>query len=117
MSSLGSRLRKARERLNLSQTEVFRKTGINNKTLSRYENDGTEPDTNSLTLLAELYGVSFDWLYGKEKESASTRPQGQYDKLINELEELYDVNLRDDPLVFEAMKNMFEFLAKQKKSQ
>lgn len=65
---LGSRLRRARERRNLSQIDVFKKTGINNKTLSRYESGGTEPDVRSLTKLANLYEVSFDWLYGKHDE-------------------------------------------------
>lgn len=65
MSTFGSRLRSARERKNLSQVGVYKKTGINNKTLSRYENDGTEPDADSLRRLADLYEVSVDRLLGR----------------------------------------------------
>jgi transcriptional regulator with XRE-family HTH domain len=65
MSSLGERLRTAREKSGFKQTQVFEKTKINNKTLSRYENDGSEPDKDTLTILADLYGVSIDWLYGR----------------------------------------------------
>lgn len=64
MSSVGNRLRSARERQNLKQIQVMEKTGINNKTLSGYENGVSEPDIDSLKLLAELYEVSVDWLAG-----------------------------------------------------
>lgn len=113
--TLGSRLRKARERKMISQTEVFRRTGINNKSLSRYENDRTEPDTDSLKALAQLYEVSFDWLYGKEKESAHTLPASEYDRVVREVEAKYSVSLRDDPVVLEAVRNMIEIIARTKK--
>lgn len=62
MSTLGERLRIARERKGFSQTEVYRRTNINNKTLSRYEKDGSEPDTETLKTLANLYEVKVEWL-------------------------------------------------------
>jgi transcriptional regulator with XRE-family HTH domain len=65
MNTLGTRLRSARERKRLSQVDVFKRTGINNKTLSRYENNGTEPDADSLRKLAEIYEISVDWLLGR----------------------------------------------------
>jgi transcriptional regulator with XRE-family HTH domain len=61
--TVGSRLRRAREKMNLSQLEVSRRTNINNKTLSRYENDGAEPDHATLKVLADLYGVSISYLF------------------------------------------------------
>jgi transcriptional regulator with XRE-family HTH domain len=66
MNTLGSRLRKARERKRYSQVAVAKHTGINNKSLSRYEADGTEPDADTLKKLAELYEVSVDSLLGRE---------------------------------------------------
>lgn len=62
MSGIGERLRAARERKNLKQTQVKDKTGINNKTLSGYENGVSEPDFDSLKILAECYDVSLDYL-------------------------------------------------------
>lgn len=115
MATLGKRLRRARENKKLSQTRVFEITGINNKTLSRYENDGTEPDANSLKLLAELYEVTFDWLYGQdEKKSASALPDSAYEKIVDEAESRFGVNLRDDPLVAEAFRNTVELIARTK---
>lgn len=63
--TIGSRLRKARENRKLSQLEVSKKTNINNKTLSRYENDGAEPDYTTLRMLADLYGVKMSYFFGE----------------------------------------------------
>lgn len=73
MSVIGKRLREARERKDLKQTEVHKKTGINNKTLSGYENGVSEPDSETLKILSELYGVSIDWLIGKDNPFANDK--------------------------------------------
>lgn len=61
---LGYRLKIARENKNLTQMEVAKKLGISNGTLSGYERNYRDPDTETLAKLAELYGVSVDWLTG-----------------------------------------------------
>ena len=58
MEELGYALRLARERRGLTQTQVMNLTGINNKTLSGYENNIAEPDLQTLTTLLRLYRVS-----------------------------------------------------------
>ncbi|MEA0563316.1 helix-turn-helix domain-containing protein [Lysinibacillus irui] len=68
MSTLGDRLRIARQKSGLRQTQVKERTNINNKTLSGYENNVSEPDMNTLTVLTELYGVSYEWLLTGEGE-------------------------------------------------
>ncbi|WP_051291306.1 transcriptional repressor LexA [Fictibacillus gelatini] len=65
MSLLGERLKKARENKKLSQMDVSNITNINNKTLSRYEKGGTEPDIKTLKILADLYNVTTDYLTGR----------------------------------------------------
>lgn len=62
MTTLGERLKIAREKKGLSQIQVKERTNINNKTLSGYENGVSEPDTKTLSMLAELYEVSYKWL-------------------------------------------------------
>jgi transcriptional regulator with XRE-family HTH domain len=59
---LGNRLRQAREEASLSQIQVKERTRINNKTLSNYENNVSSPDPFTLQLLADLYGVTTDWI-------------------------------------------------------
>ena len=50
MEELGYALRLARERRGLTQTQVMNLTGINNKTLSGYENNIAEPDLPAAAL-------------------------------------------------------------------
>lgn len=97
MSVLGDRLRKARERKQFRQIQVTEKTGINNKTLSRYESGGSEPDIETLKILADLYEVSVDWLSGLTDDPSPviTVKENEYDytkdpSITPELRELLD---------------------------
>jgi len=56
------RLKKSRELKGLSQREVSKLSGINNKTISGYENNVSEPDLLTISKLASIYGVSVDWI-------------------------------------------------------
>ena len=62
MTELGPALRLARERRELTQVQVMAMTGINNKTLSGYENGVAEPDLETLAILLRLYQASADQL-------------------------------------------------------
>lgn len=62
MTTLGDRLRIARDRKGFTQVKVKERTNINNKTLSGYEKNVSEPDTETLSVLADLYEVSYEWL-------------------------------------------------------
>lgn len=77
--SLGERLKIARQKRGLKQTEVRDRTNINNKTLSGYENNVSDPDTSTLTTLAELYEVSYKWLLtgeGSMSDNNSNQSEG-----------------------------------------
>ena len=68
MSTLSVRLKQARKHAKLTQNEVSLKTSINRATLANWEVGRTEPDTNTLSRLADLYNVSLDYLFGKTNE-------------------------------------------------
>lgn len=63
--SLGQRLKEAREITRLTQQQVADKLGISNGTLSGYERNYRDPDTDTLNRLAALYEVSVDYLLGR----------------------------------------------------
>lgn len=116
--TLGERLKLARENARFTQIQVAKKLEVSNGAISGYERNYRDPDTDTLKRLAELYDVSPNWLItGEEnnKESDSSLPESKYDFIIKEAEARYDVNLRDDPVVLEAVRNMVEIIAKSKK--
>ncbi|UKS27168.1 helix-turn-helix domain-containing protein [Paenibacillus sp. HWE-109] len=71
MSTLGSRLRAARERKGWSQTFVCQKLGLSNSTLSGYERDYREPDAETIKIFAGMYEVSTDELLGNSDLSST----------------------------------------------
>lgn len=91
---LGDRLRQAREYARLSQVQVKNSTGINNKTLSNYENNISSPDPYTLKILADLYGATTDWLIsGTQSDYQKSLPNNIYIssedlELLNKLKKL-----------------------------
>lgn len=63
-----SRLQKARNSTGFTQREVSAETGIPQSTLANYETGRTEPDIETIGILAEFYNVSTDWLFGITKK-------------------------------------------------
>jgi len=64
--SFGARLKEARKKIGLTQSEVADIIGIDDTTISKYENNKSEPDNDTLNKLANLYKVSVDWLHGRK---------------------------------------------------
>ena len=58
------RLKKARNETGFTQREVTEELNIPQSTIANYETGRTEPDIETLGILAEFYQVSTDWLLG-----------------------------------------------------
>ena len=70
LETIGQRLRTLRITHNLTIPQVSEKTGLSKGNLSAIETDKNKPSANALILLAELYGVSVDWvLFGEKAEN------------------------------------------------
>ena len=63
MDSIGDRLRKGRNRTGLTQDEVASKLGVTRSVIARYESETNDPPTENIVKMAEMYGVSADWLF------------------------------------------------------
>jgi transcriptional regulator with XRE-family HTH domain len=92
MSTFGVRLKQARIGKRLTQNEVAGRLGIDFTTVSKYENNRSQPDNETLRELAGLYEVSLDWLLtGKTAEGIAANRiwiNGQPEELTDE-EALY----------------------------
>ena len=118
MSNLGDRLKQERESRGWSQVVVAKKLGLKrSSTYANWEYGIREPDLEMLQKIADLYETSIDRLNGRiEKESEYTLPEEVILKVIKEAEAEYKVNLRDDPVVESALRDLIQNLAKMKKS-
>lgn len=62
--SFPSKLKKAREENGMTQREVSKETNIPYSTIANWELGRTQPDIESIGILADFYQVSVDWLFG-----------------------------------------------------
>ena len=62
VAGFSARLRAARDRLGLSRRVVAAEIGCDVRTLARWENGDYEPSIPTLASLADLYGVTVNYL-------------------------------------------------------
>lgn len=68
--SLGKRLRLARQRARYKQKDAAKAVGVHFSTMAKYEAGIREPDFETITKLARLYGVSTEYLMTGETSSS-----------------------------------------------
>ena len=64
------KLKELRTNRGLSQKELAEIVGVSNSTISMYEMGQREPDFATVVKFADFFGVSTDYLLGREKESS-----------------------------------------------
>ena len=62
MTLLGARLRALRQQQGLTQSEMAKKLSVDRTTYTKYENGRVSPDHQALVCIAELHGVTVDFL-------------------------------------------------------
>ncbi len=67
MIFLGAKLKTLRMDNHLRQEQVARLVGVDRSTVSLWENDQRQPPYGTLVRLANLYGVSTDFLLGQSE--------------------------------------------------
>lgn len=113
MTVLGKRLKQARNDKGIKQIDAAKKLGISNGTLSGYERNYRDPDTDILNEMASLYEVSVDWLLGKTNNpKENTNNDEEIDPELQKFMDEVKVWYKDAPETKEEelrlMKDMFE---------
>lgn len=72
--AFGLRLRTARELAGLQQVQASERVGLPVRSLRRWEAGLADPGVEKTMRLAEVYGVSVDWLLGRTEVRACVRP-------------------------------------------
>lgn len=112
--SFGTRLKQARNGKRLTQNQVAAKLGIDFTTISKYENDKSQPDNEILRELAGMYEVSLDWLLTGDRAAPASSPSPNRIYVNGKSEDLTDEeakHLLDSLEMFRLLK------AKRKREQ
>lgn len=90
------RLKEIRKNEKLTQSDIAKKLNIPLMTYNNYENEKTEPTIDTLCKLADYYGVTLDYLVGREFSNELgylTQTQKMLLQIINELTEYNQAKL------------------------
>ena len=69
MEKTANRLKQLREKAGLNQTQLAKKIGISEQSISKYERGERKPKIEKLEALASFFGVSTAYLLGLDKDS------------------------------------------------
>ncbi len=85
-----NRIRQLREEKNLRQIDIANATGIDQKTISNYETERTNPDSYALIKLSDYFKVSIDYLVGRTSSSVLSKEdlRRKIDNIKKELDEI-----------------------------
>lgn len=64
--TIGSVIASNRKRLNITQDALAQKLGVTNQAVSKWELDQACPDIQLLPILADIFGITMDELFGRE---------------------------------------------------
>jgi len=104
MTTFGNRLKHARKNKRLTQNEVAEQLGVDFTTVSKYENDKSQPDNETLRELAGLYEVSIDWLLTGKMPDHSTVNRLWVNGMPEELTEEEALHLMESLEMFRLLK-------------
>lgn len=62
--SFTANLKRARESAKMTQQQVADSLNTSRSNITKYETGALEPNLETIGMLAELYNVSTDWLFG-----------------------------------------------------
>lgn len=109
------RLRDLRASRKLTQKELAEKLGLTNtSTISKYESGETKPSVEIIDKLADLFGVTADYLMGRSEEKKSSddldellemlRTNPDYKMLFDKFKGATSAEIRQVIAIHEAMK-------------
>lgn len=73
--TFGERLQALRQRAGMSQDQLAERLGVSRQAVSRWERDETMPETDKVIALADLFGVTTDYLLRPRPEEAEQKAQ------------------------------------------
>lgn len=104
------RLKDLRTEKGLTTSALGKIVGCSNPTITHYERGDREPSLEMLCKLADLFGVSVDYLIGHEKKSVMERPTSELaENFIKEFGDLFSDK------TFHAYAELYRFMDEKQK--
>jgi transcriptional regulator with XRE-family HTH domain len=113
VTTFGRRLKEARTHKQLTQNEVAGKLGIDFTTISKYENNKSQPDNDILRELASMYEVSLDWLISGQLSGDTPPNKILVDGVLEPLTDEEARHLMDSLDMFRLLKAKRNYKSKQ----
>lgn len=107
-------LRKERVNLGLNQVEFAKIFNVTKQTVSNWENGNRNPDSATLSKLADYFGVTVDYLLGRTDQRNITKEKAKLDSSIKTIAAHrlgYVEDLNDDAI--EKINEYIEFIRMQ----
>lgn len=104
-------LKKIRNKKGLTQAEVAAKLGITYQAYAHYETGRRQPDPEMLLKMANLFGVSTDYLLGRDETPTLTIPKTLTDTQIAFTEGIKDLDEEE----LQQIADFVDFLKNRKK--
>lgn len=106
----------------MSQDKLGKLVGVGRTTVTMWENGSNEPDNATLVKLAEIFGVSVDYLLGKNPEPPSPSGSGTAPADQEQLMAAFwggdqDLTDEDKQAMWADVKNFAAFIAQKKKQE
>lgn len=106
---IGKRLREERSRKGLTQKELAALIGVTDAAIGMWENDRRTPDPEILQRLADIFGVTIDYLVGRTNvRGNASAHDADYDTPVP-TEAAHRTDGYDDELPEEARKALEEY--------
>lgn len=116
---ISEKIKKLRAEKGWSQAQLANKLGVHPQHISRYETGGSSPSAEALAKMAEVFGVSVDYLLDEDSENTGTHriKDKQLQRYFEEVDKLAeeDKNLIKGVIDSVLVRNKVKDLASDKK--
>lgn len=82
---IGENIARLRKERSMTQENLAEAIGVSVQTISKWENSTTYPDVTLLPVIADIFGVTVDALYGREAACRNIRPEGALDAALEQV--------------------------------
>lgn len=72
MTNIGQRMRELRKEKNITQPELAKMLGVSNGAIGNWETGNRQPDDAAKIRMADIFGVSVDYLLGRTDDKKNT---------------------------------------------